>query len=162
MFKNRVIGKVSKIPRFEKGNLLKSLRDEADDFGVGLQTYGKDFWINNLFKTDRYLPDVWIGCRYAFPHTDIYKECYFLTLTVHGKQFRFEDKNMNSDIDIPVGTFFTVDPEVQHWLFEKNWSYRKFWIGLQWEIQKYEWEEEVAKITENIVGFENHDIIRTF
>lgn len=157
MLKNRIIGKVSKIPRFEKRNLLKSLRDQANDFGVGLETYGKDFWIDNLFKTDQYLPDAWIGCRYAFPHTDMDKECYFLTLTVHGQRFQFGDKNMHSDIDVPVGSLFSVDPEVPHWLFERDWSYRKFWIGLQWDIPIDEWEEKLEKITENIIGFENLD-----
>jgi hypothetical protein len=77
-----------------------------------------------------------------------------LTLVVKGDNFIFGSEDNPSGSPVPVGTLFVVDPMRHHWLYERDWNIRKFFVAVQWEIGNDEFEDTMGKIMEDLVRFE--------
>lgn len=157
-----IIGNVPPIKYFNK-ELFSELRKTSVSVGAATSKYETGM-ILNLVKSPEYDPDVWVGCRFAFPHVDDWNSGrLFLTLSVSGKDFAFGDANISKKIKdsewIPSGTLFLVNPNVIHWLHRPDdWATNKFWAGVQWEIPVKNWKKRVREITENLINFEPRNI----
>ena len=149
-----ILGTIKRFPRFSNRNLISILKKDSKESGVEAIGYEKCPHLNT-FKEGKYLPDSWIGCRFAFPHTDsLFGQVKFLTLVVKGNNFIFGSESNASGIAVPVGTLFMVDPMKYHWLHERDWNIRKFFVAVQWEIGNDEFEDTAEKIMKDLVRFE--------
>lgn len=92
-------------------------------------------------------PDCFIGCSYAFPHTDeMFSGEKFLILTVKTTAtYMVGSSNFKSAV-INEGQFFVVDPMAEHWVFPEFWSSDEFWVGVNWSIPKEGFDVAVKKI----------------
>lgn len=143
------IAKIKDPIKFNNKDLISQLRKDSLDYGVGVESYDR-FPELDIFKPDAYLPNSWIGCRFAFPHTDShFGNANFLTLVVRGKNFVFGSEDFPEGYSVPEGTLFEVDARKTHWLFEKDWKINKFFLAIQWEIHQDEFEEKVKQIIDN-------------
>lgn len=151
------IGRIKRFPRFNNRKLVSELKKGFKERGVDSKRY-KDHPELNLFKKEEYCPDSWIGCRFAFPHTDShFGDFKFLTLVVKGDGFIFGSEEYLEEYLVPVGTLFVVDARKSHWLYERDWKTNKFFVAVQWLIPYDEFDERSKEIIENLKGFQSEN-----
>ena len=101
--------------------------------------------------------DIWIACRFAWPHVDHdYTDALlFLTLSVESDHVAGDAQLDGVNAAVPAGTLFVIDPTVAHWLApQEAWCRRDSpgWIGVQWEVPRLDAPATAREIVDAMAG----------